>query len=526
MIKKITLLAICCTHLCANNLTWELPQVLSTMGQNATDARIGIDAGGNLVAAWIENNVVMATTHPFHGSWLTPTFHLSNVGATSLELVVDLAGNATAIWNQQGVIQSAYLPFNGVWSLPVNLSQTGGNTPKIASAPQIAVDSYGNLSAIWVLNGIIQVAKKPLHMSWTNPTNISLNSPPSDSPQIAMGNNLAVVAVWHSTLNGKDVIYSSSTTPNGSWPGSPTLISTKTNSSVQPQVAVNSQGLPVAAWYSYDKSGNTYSNVRVQTAFGTSNNQWKPPTDLSASGMRNPQDLVLGVAFNQKDMPCVLWTNSYNVSTFDLEGSVFCGGNWTPTTKIVHSNLYLYDQNFLVSPFSYAYAAYTANDPSSSAPVIRAFKANTLNMEPNFGDILTISKGGSNLFPRIEGTSVNLAHTVGAIWLNNDGVNTMVQAAVGQGSAIPAPLSLSVTQGSNYFGEISEYFNTLSWTSATPDSSSNWVIFRNGTWLQTLPITELKFIDHNTVQNQPVTYGVALQTQDGDMSPISMISFP
>jgi hypothetical protein len=495
------------------------------MGHNATDARIGIDAGGNLVAAWIENNVVITTTHPFQGSWHTPTFHLSNAGASSLELVVDLAGNATAIWNQQGVIQSATLPFNGVWTLPAKIS-TNVLPSQIASSPQIAVDSSGNLSAIWQVNGVIQVATKRPNMPWSSPTKISLNAPPSDSPQITIGSNQTIVAVWHSTLNGVDVIYSSSTKLGVNWPGSPVLISSKTTPSVQPQVAVNSQGIPVAVWYSYASSGNTYSNVRVQSAFGLGNNKWNPPTDLSDPGIRNPADLTLGVAFNQKDMPCVLWTNAYKQSTFDLEGSVFCGGSWTPTTKIVHSNLYLYDQNFQISPFSYAYAAYTANDPSSSAPIIRAFKANTLNMEPNFGDILTISKSGSNLSPRIDGTSVNLAHAVGAIWLNYNGSHTMVEAAVGQGIAIPAPTNLSVTQGSNNFGQMSEFFNTLSWTSSKPDSSSNWVIFRNGAWLQTLPITQLQFIDHNTVQNQPVTYGVALQTKDGDMSPISMISFP
>jgi hypothetical protein len=341
-----------------------------------------------------------------------------------------------------------------------------------------------------------------------------------------MGDSGAIVAVWHSTLNGVDAIYSSATKLGTSWPGSPVLISTKTIPSVQPKVAVNSQGIPIAVWYSYNLSGNAYSNVRVQTAFGISSNKWNPSTDLSASGVKNPSNLVLGVAFNQKDMPCVLWTNSYDGSSFNFEGSVFCAGGWTPTTTIVNSNLYLYSQNFTISPYSYAYAAYSANDPSSLLPVIRAFKANTLNMEPNLGDILTISSSGSNLYPQIDGTLVNMAHTVGAIWLNYNGSNTTVQASVAHGSSIPAPSSLTVRQGSINFGPTTQYFNTLSWTSSKPDSSSNWVIFRNGAWLQTLPITNLSFTDHNTVQNQPVTYGVALQTEDGDMSPISMVSFP
>ena len=323
-----------------------------------------------------------------------------------------------------------------------------------------------------------------------------------------------------------DVIYSSSTTLGEAWPKYPTLISDKDIQSVHPQVAVNSQGNPIAAWYRYDLSGSNYSNVRVQTTFGHRNGTWDPPMDLSAPGMKNPDSLSLEVAFNAKDMAFVLWTNSYDSSTFNLEGSVHTTKEWIPTIKIVKSNTTLYDHNLVISPSGYAYAVYMASEPTYASPVIRTIKANTYNMEPNYGNISTISNSGANSYPRIDGTSVDLVQTASAIWLSYNGMQTVVQASVAQGSVLPAPTALSVTQSANDYGSTTEYYNTVTWSSASPDSSSNWVIFRNGVWLKTLPISTLRYIDHNTMENQPVTYGVALQSKDGDMSPMAEISFP
>jgi hypothetical protein len=526
--KKIAILALYCSHLCANDLTWSTPQVLSTVGENAADPRIGMDPHGNLVAAWIENDVVMSNRQLYQGSWNNFPTQVSDVGATSLELIVDKAGNATAIWNQYGVIQSSTLPFSGNWSYPQGLSPNAGDTPpgEVAASPQISAHSAGHLAAIWEFDGAIQVSIKQSNQDWSTPASLSYPCPACDSPQIAIGDDETMVAVWHSTWNGVDVIYSSSTKIGEPWPKYPTLISDKDIPSIHPKVAINSKGNPIAAWYRYDLSGSNYSNVRVQTTFGHSNGTWDAPMDLSAPGMKNPDSLSLEVAFNPRDMAFVLWTNSYDGSTFNLEGSVHTIKEWIPTIHIVRSNTNLYDHNLVISPSGYAYAVYMASEPSYASPVIRAFKANTYNMEPNYGDIATISNSGANSYPRIDGTSVDLAQAASAIWLNYDGMQTVVQASVAYGSGLPAPTALSVTQSSNDYGTITEFYNTVTWTSASPDSSSNWIIFRNGEWLKTLPISMLRFIDHNTVENQPVTYGIALQSKDGDMSPISEISFP
>lgn len=521
MIKFIALLILSGTHLFGDALTWQAPQVLSTLGVNATDPRIGMDGSGNLVAAWIENGVVTASTQLFEGSWNNPLVPVSDVGAADLELVVDQAGNATAIWNLNGVIQVSSLPFNGTWDAPLSLSSSG------SSSPQIAVDSEGNLAAIWICNSIVQSATKPFNNGWSSvQTPLSYPATPADSPQIAIGSHNNIVAVWHSTWDGVDAIFSSSTTLNKSWPIFPSLISIPYVPSVYPQVAIDSQDRPVAAWYRYDLSAGNYSNVRVQTVFGNADTTWNLPTDLSSPGVMNPANLTLHVAYNALDMAFVAWTNSYDITSFNLEGSVFVSNAWIPILTFVTNNIFLYDQYFSISSLGYVYTAYMKYDTSSSSPVIQTFKANTYNVTPNFGEIQTISTTGSNGYPRIKGALVSETNYAAAAWLNYNGSNSVVQTSTGQTPILPAPTSLAVTQRANDQGLFTEYYNTLTWQGSAPSTGANWTIFRNGKWAATVPVGTLEWIDNNAVQNQPCVYGVVLQELDGDYSQMSTIAFP
>jgi hypothetical protein len=165
-------------------------------------------------------------------------------------------------------------------------------------------------------------------------------------------------------------------------------------------------------------------------------------------------------------------------------------------------------------------------DAPSNTPVIQAFEANTYAVAANYGNQVTISTGGSNGYSHIAGAQIGSTRSACAIWLNDNGVNTVVQAAIGQENVVPSPMPLAVVQGSNNFGLFTEYFNTLTWTGTAPANALQWLIFRNGVFIGTAPITVFQFIDHNAVQNEPVVYGVALQLQDLDQSQIAIINYP
>jgi len=518
--KSLLFFVLLWVQLHSDDLTWGLPQVLSTAGLDASNPRIGMDGNGNLIAAWIENGRVVAKTQPFNGTWEEFPISISEIGASSLELVVDLSGNATTIWNQAGMIQSASLPLNGSWTMPMDLSD------EKASSPQIAVDSFGNIAAIWVCDGVIQSMIKPFNVAWPSAP-ISFPTSLSDSPQIAIGDGGTIVAVWHSkNVSGSDVIFTNYTHLEGNWLSSPGIISDDNYSCVYPQVAVKEDGSAMAAWYRYDRSGVNYSNVIVQTAFSNPLGVWSEPTDLSNPGYKNPGELILHVSYNSIGIGMVLWSNSYDYCTFSLEGSVYDSIRWIPTIEFVNSNAYLYDQNFTVSPQGYARAAYMMRDSASGLPVVQAFEANTFAVVPNHGAQVTISNGGSNGYPRITGGQVGSNRYVSAIWLNNNGSNNAVQVAAAQDSVIVPPTPLAVIQRSYDCGLFTEYYNTLSWQGTIAAGASNWLIFRNGVWIGETAIDVFAFTDQNVAQNEPMTYGVAIQLENGDQSSIATIEFP
>jgi len=520
--KKIAFLLLACMRLYSDDLSWEQPQYLSTVSFNASDPRIVMDRNGNLVAAWIENGIVVANSQPFQGSWGALPIQISEFGASSLELVMDSLGNATAIWTQEGVIQSASSPWNGAWTLPVNLSEES------AFSPQIAVDSSGNIAAIWECNGLIQSMIKPFSANWPqNPDTISDPSSLGDSPQIAIGEDGTIVAVWHSkTFTGTDAIFTNQTTVGGKWFAFSGVLSNGKYSCVRPQVAVKEDGSSMAAWFRYDLSGFNYSNVIVQTVFGNRMGVWNDPIDLSPPGSKNPDELVLHTSYNSIGIGLVLWTNCYDYCTFSLEGSVYNSLHWIPIMKFVESNVYLYDQSFTVSPQGTASAAYMMCDSSSELPIVQAFEANTYAVIPNHGAQVTISNGGSNGYPRITGTQIGSNRYVSAVWLNNNGSNTRVQVANGQVPVIVPPTSLAVVQSFHDCGIFKEYYNTLSWQGMIAAGATKWLIFRNGIWIGETAIDVLEFIDSNVSQNEPTVYGVAIQLENGDQSAISTINFP
>lgn len=103
------ILSLCaCTELVYSDIIWSTPVSISSASVNAADPDVVIDSNGNITAAWVENNVIMAASLPFGGSWNTPVA-LSNLANTSSKpkIKVDATGNVTAIWMENNILESA-----------------------------------------------------------------------------------------------------------------------------------------------------------------------------------------------------------------------------------------------------------------------------------------------------------------------------------------------------------------------------------------------------------------------------------
>lgn len=126
------------------NGTWSNTE---TIGDEGTNAQIGVDAQGNYIAVWLTHNSQITYAQlPKNGNWTTPKLIFdAGLGITPPQLAVAESGNAVVVWkSSQGSIQASQ--FNGTkWSAsPITIS---GNT--VIESPQVGVDKNGNAMIIW-----------------------------------------------------------------------------------------------------------------------------------------------------------------------------------------------------------------------------------------------------------------------------------------------------------------------------------------------------------------------------------------
>ena len=247
--------------------SWQVtPNTLSQLGQDAGPPQIAVDANGNATAVWAwydgSNDIIQASTKPFGGSWQATPNDLSQTGenASIPEIAVDANGNATAVWRRYDgsnwIIQASTKPFGGSWqATPNDLSQAG----QTANFPEIAVDANGNVMAVWARsNGseyIIQSSTKPFGGSWQAiPDDVSQTGQNAFDPQIAIDTNGNVTAVWV-RYNGSNFITQSSTKPfGGSWQATPDDLSQTGQDAAVAQIVVDEYGNATAVWLRYDGS--------------------------------------------------------------------------------------------------------------------------------------------------------------------------------------------------------------------------------------------------------------------------------
>ena len=137
--------------------TWGGPDVLEDRGGDVLQTSLSMDAAGNAVFAWVQNetgvnNLYACIYHVATGAWGPSTITLEDLttAVTSGTLKTAMSGGlATASWIQSdGTSNNAYVAkFNGAaWSAAALLETSSS----AASSPSVAIDSLGNASAVWI----------------------------------------------------------------------------------------------------------------------------------------------------------------------------------------------------------------------------------------------------------------------------------------------------------------------------------------------------------------------------------------
>ncbi len=525
--KKLLTLGCLVTSLlqwpCHAQLNWSSPPTsISTSGVNASDPHVVIDQNGNATAVWAENGVIQTSSIPSGGSWGTIT-GISNSGASFPRIGIDSSGNVTATWVESGVVNSSTLPFGGSWSAETALSNSG------ASTPEIFIDSTGNAVAVWERNGYIESSQKPAGGSWSLVSMLS-SVGAEDHPQVCIGGSGAIFAVWHSVSSGADIVVSAQGIVNGSWASPLNIVSASASLHHNyPRIVVDDLGNASAAWYSYDLSGTTYSSVEVLAShFSSTGTSWTTPTELSNPGAYNPADLFLAMGVDSAGNVIAEWTNSYNGWSFGVESAVKpLGQNWVVNGTLVEQDTYAYQGDISVAPSGNAVTAYMYFDGTTI--FTQAAETSINGIAENFySSPVNLSDGLDNAYPRVWASySSSSGNLNGAsVWLNYNGTNTNVQASVGSNALTAPPTSLAVSQSSNNFGVFTEYYNTLTWTTSTDPTIVEYIVYRNGSIVQGIDPDVTEFIDHNAVQSQAVTYGVAAVNGELLLSAVQTVDLP
>lgn len=238
---------------------WSTPTLLSDPAQEPTAPQIAVAADGTATAVWSSNDGAthrtLTATRPAGGSaWSTAT-PLSDSSAVSTTARVAVAPDGTtgAVWFRYPDVpfqidipfqtESATRPAGGPWNAAASLSGPSGS----ALSPQIAVGADGTMTAVWIRNTRVEATTRPPGGSWGPASPISDVTVTPESPRVAVAADGTAVAVWTRTVDDRVQAEVATRSPGGAW-SSPTVLSDPLRRAANPQVSATTTGAVTAVW--------------------------------------------------------------------------------------------------------------------------------------------------------------------------------------------------------------------------------------------------------------------------------------
>jgi hypothetical protein len=301
---------------------WGAPSMIETYDPTDRDEyspQIDIDGSGNAIAIWqqSEGNVISIWAKPYNaetGLWGSASAleNDNTVGhnAYNPRISIDANGNAIAVWQQtdgsaSSIWANRYNVSSGLWSTAEEIENDRiiGND---ATNPQIGFDSKGNAISLW------QQYDGSVHSIWANRYDASAGTwgaaeeiendnavgHSAMAPQFdfdAMGN---AIAVWKQSDGAVLSIWSNRySAVSGLWGVAEVIEADNTagHHAYRPSIGVDASGNAVSVWTQTDDAvrsvwANRYSSVSglwgraVLIETDTDNNAYSPRVGLDAHG--------------------------------------------------------------------------------------------------------------------------------------------------------------------------------------------------------------------------------------------------
>lgn len=197
--------------------SWSAPVDISDIGLPVAQSQVVLDNLGNATAIWSgydgQNYIIHTADKPANGVWSAPiSLSSPHQDAQMPQLAADHFGNVTAVWQKSNgpntLIEAAVKSVHGRWSPPSVLS----NPLQDASEPKIKVAPNGDTAAIWKIsngaNFLIQASTKTYGSYWNPPAVLSATGQDAVSPELAVDSRGNLVAVWQRSNGANTIIQS------------------------------------------------------------------------------------------------------------------------------------------------------------------------------------------------------------------------------------------------------------------------------------------------------------------------------
>lgn len=274
---------------------WLPPVDISEAGQDVGSPHVVLDSAGDATAVWDRwtgnDTVVEAAYRPPGQTWQMPQTISDAPGESSSEgqegahdataprIAIDAQGDVTAIWERYAgtnrlLLQVAYRPAGGEWQTPITIGEVH---TMMSPEPWLAMDEQGDASATWTDGGTVFAAYKPAGEAWGSP--VRLSDTEAFVPETAMDARGDVTAVWMHFDGARYVVQSAYRPAGGAWE-LPVQVSAPGEEGGDPQVALDARGDAIIVW---DGHPTEYSD-KAMVAYRPSGGTWREPVAVSDEG--------------------------------------------------------------------------------------------------------------------------------------------------------------------------------------------------------------------------------------------------
>ncbi|MGM0564292.1 MAG: hypothetical protein ACQES2_08175 [Pseudomonadota bacterium] len=322
----------------------------------SNDLQIAADHSGNAIAVWDSYDQIYAIRFDAdNGIWGSTELIGSKEGTYDPEVVFDASGDAIAVWKQAGnweynLYASRFSADTGQWGAAEQIE----NSDEYAGKPKIAIDSSGNIIAVWRReeNDIIDIYAKRYSAdsdSWSAREKINVTGGNAADAQIDVDESGNAIVVWRQRDGTIDDIYANRfIATDGSW-GTAELIESGSGDARDPKIAVDSSGSAIAVWGQKDSSDREYIHANrfsVDSGWGSAE-----VINPDADGIDiNPP--AIQVAVDASDNVIAVWQQIDWGTSIDsnLYANRFSDGSWGTAEPIESSSDSAYSPQMVVDP--------------------------------------------------------------------------------------------------------------------------------------------------------------------------------